>query len=137
MCLALDVGRSEAAIADPTKIVIKDIIPYFITADSFLDSSIFYLKKDEDAHGGFDANNQGQLVVGVGRESITGVLPLYLFEEHWEVARRKNPPIFGQMCTLDVMGYVDSQLFTVPYLVLCKSLEKADIEKKEIYTRIN
>ena len=41
------------------------------------------------------------------------------------------------MCTLDVMGYVESQLFTVPYLVLCKSLEKADIEKKEIYTRIN
>ena len=41
------------------------------------------------------------------------------------------------MCTLDVMGYTDSQMLTVPYLVLCKSLEKADIEKKEIYTRIN
>ena len=41
------------------------------------------------------------------------------------------------MCTLDVMGYTDSQMLTVPYLVLCKSLEKADIEKKEIYTRIS
>ena len=59
MCLALDVGRSEASIVDPTKLVIKDIIPYFITADSFLDSSIFHLKKDEEAHGGFDVNIQG------------------------------------------------------------------------------
>lgn len=41
MCLALDVGRSEAAIADPTKLVIKDIIPTFMTADSFLDSAVW------------------------------------------------------------------------------------------------
>jgi len=32
MCLALDVVRSEAAIADPTKLVIKEIIPNFLTA---------------------------------------------------------------------------------------------------------
>jgi len=41
MCLALDVGRSEAAIADPTKLVIKDIIPTFMSADSFLDSAAY------------------------------------------------------------------------------------------------
>jgi hypothetical protein len=41
MCLGLDVGRSEAAVADPSKLVIKDIIPTFMTADSFLDSSAF------------------------------------------------------------------------------------------------
>ena len=40
MCLALDVGRSEASIVDPTKLVIKDIIPYFITS-----KDLFELKK--------------------------------------------------------------------------------------------
>lgn len=40
-CLALSVGRSQAAIADPTKLVIKSIIPTFMGGDSFLDSAIF------------------------------------------------------------------------------------------------
>lgn len=137
LCLGLDVGRSEAAIADPTKLVIKDIIPYFISADSFLDSAIFHLKRDGDAHGGFDPKQQGELVIGVGRESISGVLPLYLFAEHWEIARRKNPQIFGLMCTLDVMGYSTAQYFSVPYLVLLKCLEKAHFEKKEIFNRVS
>jgi hypothetical protein len=57
MCLGLDVGRSEACIADPTRLVIKDIIPTFMTADSFLDSSVFTLNKDGNAHGGFDVHN--------------------------------------------------------------------------------
>jgi hypothetical protein len=47
MCLCLDLGRSGAAIADPTKLVIKDIIPTFMTSDSFLDSAIFNLNKDD------------------------------------------------------------------------------------------
>lgn len=54
MCLGLDVGRSEAAIADPTRLLIKDIIPTFMTADSFLDSATFKINKDAMAHGGFD-----------------------------------------------------------------------------------
>jgi hypothetical protein len=41
MCLALDVGRSEACVADPTRLIIKDIIPTFMGANSFLDSSAF------------------------------------------------------------------------------------------------
>jgi len=49
---------------------------------------------------------------------------LYLFKEHWEIARRKAPPVYGFICTLDVMGYASSQYFTVPYLVLLKIIEK-------------
>jgi hypothetical protein len=30
---------------------------------------------------------------------------LFLFKEHWSIARRKVGAIFGFMCTLDVMGY--------------------------------
>ena len=105
MCLGLDVGRSEACIADPTRLVIKNIVPTFMTADSFLDSSVFNLSRDQEAHGGFDPRTQGKLAEGVGRENITGVLPLFCFKEHWEIARRKAPSIYGFMCTLDVMGY--------------------------------
>jgi hypothetical protein len=63
-------------------------------------------------------------------------MPLYLFKEHWEVARRKAPPVYGFLCTLDIMGYASSQYFTVPYLVLLKAIEKEDTEKKEVYKQI-
>jgi len=27
--------------------------------------------------------------MGIGRENITGLLPLFLFKEHWFIAKRK------------------------------------------------
>lgn len=36
---------------------------------------------------------------------VTGLLPLYLYEQHWQVARRKLQPLYGYMFTGDVMGY--------------------------------
>jgi hypothetical protein len=50
-----------------------------MSLDSFLDASIFNLKKNQDASGGFDYNLQGELALGLGRESVSGVLPLFLF----------------------------------------------------------
>jgi len=52
------------------------------------------------------------------------VLPLYLFQEHWNVAKRKIQPILGLMCTLDIMGYTSEQFFTVPFTVLMKAASK-------------
>ena len=43
--------------------------------------------------------------MGLGRENITGVLPLALFDQHWGIAKRKMQPILGFMCTLDILGY--------------------------------
>ena len=39
MCIALDVVRPEAAIADASRLVIRDIFPTFMTAESFLQSA--------------------------------------------------------------------------------------------------
>lgn len=121
MCLGLDIVRTDACIADPTQLKIKDIIPTFMTADSFLDSAIFNLKKN---NGADKINSTKQMAMGVGREKITGVIPLYLFKEHWNVARIRAQPVFGFLCTLDIMGYSSSQFFTIPFLVYLKALEK-------------
>ena len=64
-------------------------MPVYISLDSFLESSIYNLKMNQDAAGGFDLKQEGKLAVGAGREEISGVLPLYLFNEHWEIAKRK------------------------------------------------
>ena len=54
MCIGLEISRSEATISDPSKLVIHDVHPTFISLDSFLESSIFNLKCNQDASGGFD-----------------------------------------------------------------------------------
>ena len=45
MCISLDIWRSEACMDDPTRLVIKDIIPTFISADGFLESATYHLQK--------------------------------------------------------------------------------------------
>mmetsp|Transcript_23476 Transcript_23476/g.23132 ORF Transcript_23476/g.23132 Transcript_23476/m.23132 type:complete len:296 (-) Transcript_23476:692-1579(-) len=137
MCLCLDVGRTQAALADPTKLVIKDIIPTFMASESFLDSAIYNLSKNQDAHGNFNVQSEGKLAMGIGRENITGIMPLYFFKEHWELARRKAAPVYGFLCTLDIMGYASSQFFTIPYMVLLKCIEKTYNEQdKEMFKNI-
>jgi hypothetical protein len=132
MCLCLQITRSEAVINDPTKLIIQGIVPNFMSLDSFLDSSIFNLKKDQDASGGFDYKNQGNLALGVGRESVSGVLPLFLFKEHKDIVRVKMQPLYGFMCCLDPMGYVSSQAFTIPFLVLLKAIDNVAQDPTEI-----
>jgi len=83
-----------------------------------MEASQFVLRANPDAHGGFDKNKQAELIVGAGRESISGAFPLFLFKEHFNIARKKIPQILGFMCTLDPLGYNKAQFFTVPFLVL-------------------
>ena len=54
MCIGLEISRSEATISDPTKLIIREVLPAFISLDSFLESSIYNLKCNQDASGGFD-----------------------------------------------------------------------------------
>ena len=76
------------------------------------------------------------IMKGLGNENVTGVMPLYLFYEHWMIARRRAQPILGFMCTLDVMGFTQDQLNIVPFLVLAKAYEKAAAEPTEMNKRI-
>ena len=138
MCIGLDIERPEAAIADPSRLVIKRIVPTFATSESFLQSAQWKLSQGDQAavddHGGFKDGKEApvdgggpQLMMGLGNENITGIMPLHLFPQHWQVARRKVAPVFGFMCTLDIMGYSQEQLNTVPFLVLVKALQ--DVKK--------
>ena len=137
MCLGLSIARSHATIADPTKLVIKDVFPVYMSLDAFMESSIFNLRMSEGhAAGGFDLKDEAKLAVGAGRENISGLLPLYLFREHWELAKRKVQPLFGFMCTLEALGYTSQQFYTIPYLVLAKAIRKNIEEPTESNAQI-
>lgn len=130
--VCLDIGRSEATIMDPTKLVIKKIVPTFMGIDAFMESSIFNLKKNQDASGGFDYTNEASLAIGMGRENVSGILPLFLFKEHWQVAKRKMQSVLGFMCTLDPMGYASSQYFNIPFMVQNVAFKQLAVEDSEM-----
>jgi hypothetical protein len=132
-CIGLKVERPESAIADPSKLRILDIVPTFMQSESFLDSATFKLGKNSENAGGFSNLKDGasreeepDLAMGLAREKISGVIPLYLFREHWEIARRRAPPIYGFLCTLDIMGFTSGQQYIVPFLVLHRAISNAD-----------
>jgi hypothetical protein len=54
MSIGLKIARSEATIADPSRLIIQDVIPTFMSVDSFLNSAQFSISKDDQAHGGFN-----------------------------------------------------------------------------------
>jgi hypothetical protein len=128
LCITLDVGRSQAAIADPTQVVIKEIHSTIVTAQAFLDALEYSLSRYNKAHGGFSKTASGSIMIGSSREGmtllraprspfpkvlitlllcfhtdITGVLPIFICEEHWKVAKHKMKPILGWTATLDIM----------------------------------
>ena len=93
--IGLIIQRPESAIADPSRVIVHDIVPTYLTVDTFLESAKFKLMNNQgqaqNVHGGFKGNDSevkdAQIALGVGRENITGLLPLYLFNEHWQIAK--------------------------------------------------
>ena len=67
MCIGLSISRPEAAISDPTRLKIKEVYPAYMSFESFLESSIYNLKLNQDAHGGFNVKEEGSLAIGAGQ----------------------------------------------------------------------
>ena len=132
LCLTFDIGRSQAAIVDPSQVIIKDVFPSYLTAGSFFYSTEFALKKNKLAHGGYEKNAEGLIIKGAAQENITGVMPLYLCEENWPVAKQLMKMTMAWAVTLEPSGYVYTQIKIVPFLLLAKIVqmlhEKPDSE---------
>ncbi|KAF9924083.1 hypothetical protein FBU30_005896 [Linnemannia zychae] len=125
LCMTLDVSRSQGAIADPSQLVIKSILPTYLTSSMFTTAlgHSLSLNHPENVHGGFNRHSKAKVAPGLAHENITAIMPLYINEDHWKVARLRMKPILGYVVTLDATGYTYSQSTTVPFLVLAKALE--------------
>jgi len=121
ICFTFDCGRSPAAVADPTKVVVKKILPSFITSEGFLDAAKM---AGAGSLGDFDKNSQACVIQSEGRESISGALPLFINPENWKMAKLNMPPILGLVTTCDPLGYSYSQICAVYF----KALHRAKIQ---------
>jgi prolyl-tRNA editing enzyme YbaK/EbsC (Cys-tRNA(Pro) deacylase) len=125
VCLSVKISRNQSAIMDPSQLRINQIGNTIISSNSFLDSVQYKLDslksneqiEFEELHGGFSGKN-GSIVKGVAREDISGVIPLYIQEDHWRIQKENLIPTLGWMTTLDVFGYESQQLRTIPFVAL-------------------
>jgi len=130
ICITFNVERSQAAIADPSQVVIKSVNKTQLTCESFMESAIFTKSHEEDEKApSFDkAVPASSLVKGLPEEIITGIMPLYINEDHWKIARLKMKPLMGWTATLDVLGYAPGQIFAIPFLLFAKANENIENE---------
>lgn len=123
LCITFDVARPQIAIADVTRITIKNIFPTIISARSFMDSAKFAINLNQEASGGFNEAKQGSIVKGISSENITAALPIYICEDHWKIASLLMKPILGWDITLDPVGYSYFQKKVVPFMLLTHTLK--------------
>eukprot|EP00761_Pharyngomonas_kirbyi_P002426 gb/GECH01002430.1/.p1 GENE.gb/GECH01002430.1/~~gb/GECH01002430.1/.p1 ORF type:complete len:1206 (+),score=300.84 gb/GECH01002430.1/:1-3618(+) len=128
--IAIDLSRSSGAVMDPNQLKIRAVHHSIISVETFFDALRFTLPSNPEASGGFNRTAHGEIIVGQAREPITGVLPLYICEDHWRVAQKRLKPLFGWMTTLEDLGYSVWQKQTIPFLVLCKAAESRNVWTK-------
>lgn len=59
MSIGLSVRRPEAAIADPSRLIVEDIFPTYVSTESFLDAAKFKIENSgAESIGGFKATKQ-------------------------------------------------------------------------------
>jgi hypothetical protein len=133
MCFTFDCGRSPAAVADPTKVVIKKILPSYITSEGFLDAAKM---AGAGSLGDFDKNSQACVITSEGREPISGALPLYINAENWKMVRLNMAPILGLITTCDPLGYSYSQINALYFKALHQAKIQMMTEPSEWITNI-
>ncbi len=70
-----------------------------------------------NAHGAFSLTELGVALTGKGREHINAFLPLYIHKSHWSRTKVFIRATLGYFCTLDPLGFAESQ-FSVMFYVL-------------------
>lgn len=114
MCIGALVERTEDAINNPAKgLKLVKLSNSLISYDSFIE---YLTKNTQDAltngnqeYGDFDSVNNSYCLVGVSREKINTVIPLYLDEEHMKRIRILEGIWLGHMYTLNSFGYDKNQ----------------------------
>ena len=143
ICLRMTRG-GEVVIVDPNFIKIEEIgYSSFVSLNSmFMALKYFLDHKQSDlevinVHGGFLKNFKSHFLDGTHRSQYNAMIPLYINEFHWKIARLLLEPLFGYLVTLNIDGYAANQYYTLYFLVLEKViLDMIENKSSEAIKRI-
>jgi len=97
-CIGLGIRATvrEACIVDPTLLKIDGISTSHFGCAAFLEAADYAAKKKNLQYG--DSTN---VVLDSSRTEVSGVLPLYLNETHWKIAKLYLRRMSGHLCCKD------------------------------------
>lgn len=52
-------------------------------------------------------------------------MPIYINEDHWRVASLRFRPLLAWNITVDVLGYDERQMYTIPFMLMAKANQDA------------
>lgn len=133
-CITFHLDRPQNLLGDALEIKIKKINTTMITCDAFVDSALFETKAGQIIQGGRNYQHgempaaASSLVKGLPNEIINGVLPIFINKDHWQVAKLRIKQMVAWDITVDVLGFMPSQLYTFPFAILARAIEDSDSE---------
>jgi hypothetical protein len=132
ICLTFQLDRPKGGIVDPLQFKIPKINTSLVSVDSFVSSALFLGKTGQIIEGGarFQQDEApkiaSSLVPGLPDEIINGVMPLFICEDHWKIAKLRLRPLIAWDITVDVLGFEYKQLYSLPFMLMAKSYQEAD-----------
>jgi len=136
-CLTFDAARAEGGIMDPSLVTIKSINTTQLTAESFLDSALFITRSGQLIKGvGQHGAPASTLVKGLPEEIITGILPLYINEDNWKVAKLRMKPLLAWTIAQDVLAYEPKQMTVLPFVLMAKAAISQNTEHKKFQFKL-
>lgn len=134
-CLAITfkLERPDTAIADPSRIVVKEFGYDVVSASEFLMRYTgmenkplnLNLLTQKRMHGDYSFD----------KPTVWGLMPIYASPENWEVAKLLMKPCLGWTVCGEPLAYTFSQMQTVPFLLYAKAIEFLQLSKYELETK--
>jgi len=130
LCLTYDAERDLSDIFDSSTVRIKTINVSMLTSEAFVNAANFVLDSKNGvklAEFGHSDKNMSLAKV-LPNEIVNGILPLYICEEHWQIAKLKMRPMNAWTDTHDILAIAKHQPIRIPFLVMIKALDNANNE---------
>lgn len=137
LCATFHVERPQNLIGNPNEIKFRQASSFFVSHDNFLTSKLFETKAGQIiqgersySHGSVPAK-ASTLIPGLPSESVNGILPLFLNEDHWKISKLRITQMLGYITTVDVLGFKKDQLTVLPFFAYIQALlQKNDLLSK-------
>jgi hypothetical protein len=102
-CLGIAVrgAGNENVIMNPYLFKVESVGPTFLTTGGFTNAAYYQVKQNPSLIKKFSSSSADVLMTGVAREDITGIIPLFLNETHWKVAKLLQDRMTAQLICKD------------------------------------
>lgn len=122
--------RPNVAIADPGQIVIRQVAFEVVSVTEFLINvewegmirNKLRVLEGKRMHGDY----------GFDKEVVLGVMPLYVCQENWQIAKLLMKPCLAWTVCREPLAYAFAQMQTVPFLLLSKVIEVKQMLKYDL-----